>query len=778
MGIIAKAVLLGLCAMLATARADEVGKLDADALAPIATIAEGEIRAGNIPGAVVEIGHRGRIVYRRAFGYRTSVPLAQRMTEYTVFDLASLTKPVATTTAILQLVEQRKLNLDAPVARYWPAFKANGKAGVTVGQLLAHASGLRADLDMKTNWSGYRAAIKLIAAEHPVAAAGSRVIYSDINFAALGELVRLVSGLPLDAYCRRHIFNPLGMRDTRFRPPAALRLRAAPTGFLDGRLRQGEVHDPTAHRMGGVAGHAGLFSTADDLAIFAQALLNGGVGRGGRILRAETVARLGLPQSVSEPPLRGLGWRIDPPFAANRDELPPVGAISHYGYTGTALWIDPVTDTFVIVLSHRVHPDGRGDAGPLRRQIAAAVGAALGPLSFAQVVTAQPALARYVGLRPARPEPLATGIDVLAADKFAPLAGLRIGLITNQSGVDAAGRRTLDILRNAPGVKLTALFTPEHGLRGDLDTRIISGADAGSGLPFYSLYGETLRPTPAMLSGLDALVFDIQDVGTRFYTYITTMAYAMEAAAAQSIPFYVLDRPNPLGGETVQGPLLDPQMRSFTGYFPLPVRHGMTVGELARMFNAENRIGANLEVVKMRGYRRSDWYDQSGRAWIAPSPNLRSLTAAILYPGVGLIEGANVSVGRGTATPFELVGAPWIDADAFARWLNSRSIPGVRFETAVFTPADNRYRQQPCHGVRIRLLDRQSLDAPLLGIELAHALHSLYPKIFQLDQTLGAIGSRTVVEAIRAGSDPRSIATTWQEPLAEFRKQRAKYLLY
>lgn len=766
--------LLGLGALLAAARADDGALLDEATLAPIAAIVDDEIRAGRIPGAVVEIGQRGRIVYRRAFGLRSGAPAPQPLTPDAIFDLASLTKAVATTTAILQLAERGKLRLDAPAARYWPAFAANGKAAITVAQLLSHSSGLRAELDPHAPWSGYRAAMKRVAAARPVAPAGSRVIYSDINFAALGELVRRVSGLPLDAYCQRHIFKPLGMGDTRFRPPAALRPRIAPTGFLNGKLRLGEVHDPTARRMGGVAGHAGLFGSADDLARFAQALLDGG----GPVLRAPTVAQLGLPLRIAEPPLRGLGWRIDPPFAANRDELPAVGAISHYGYTGTALWIDPTTQTFVVVLSHRVHPDGRGDARPLRRRIAAAVGAALGPLSFDQVTAAQPALAPYADVPPLRSEPLPVGIDVLAAEEFAPLAGKRIGLITNPSGVDAAGRRSIDLLRAAPGVTLAALFSPEHGLAGDRDAPVASGSDAASGLPVRSLYGDTLRPTPAMLAGLDALVFDLQDAGARFYTYATTMAYAMEAAAAQGIEFYVLDRPNPLGAEAVQGPLLDADLRSFTGYFPLPVRHGMTLGELARLFNAENRIGARLDVVKMKGYRRGEWYDQTGRAWVAPSPNLRSLTAATLYPGVGMIEGANVSVGRGTATPFELVGAPWIDGRALAGRLAARGIAGVRFEAAQFTPGDNRYARQACGGVRIHLINRQALDAPLLGIELAHALHALYPAQFQLDRTLASIGSRSTLEAIRAGDDPHRTAAAWQEPLARFRRLREKYLLY
>lgn len=779
MGILFRVLLL-LGATLMTARAAEIPALDSASLAPIATIVEHEIQLGHIPGAVVLIGHRGSIVYRQAFGTRTLTPAAQPMTIDTVFDLASLTKAVATTTAVMQLVEHGKLRLDTPVARYWPAFKANGKGKITVRQLLTHTSGLRADLDLRKPRSGYRTAMQRIVAEHPDAQSGVHAHYSDINFAALGELVQRVSGLSLDAYCQRHIFNPLGMRETRFKLTAALRQRAAPTGFLKGKPRQGEVHDPTAHRMGGVAGHAGVFSTADDLAVFAQAMLDGGIGRGEkgqRILRADTIAQLGLPHNVIDlPPLRGLGWRIDPPFAANRDELPAVGALSHYGYTGTALWLDPVTHTFVIVLSNRVHPDGRGDAMPLRQKIAAAVGKALGPLSFAQVVAAQPALTPYAGLPPLRSEPLPVGIDVLEAEDFAPLAGRRIGLITNHSGVDAAGHSTLERLRQAPGVKLVAVFSPEHGLHGNLDTRIASGAD--SGLPIYSLYGATLRPTPDMLQGIDTLVFDIQDAGARFYTYITTMAYAMEAAAKQGLSFYVLDRPNPLGGEAVQGPLPDQDQRSFTGYFPLPVRHGMTVGELARMFNAENHIGVDLHVVTMHGYRRNEWHDQTARPWISPSPNLRNLTEATLYPGVGLIEGANISVGRGTPTPFELLGAPWIDGVVLARRLNARNIPGVRFEPATFTPTDNSYRQQACHGVRIRLLDRKSLDSPLLGIELAHALYALYPEKFQLDRTLGSIGARQTLEAIRSGDDPHDIAATWLAPLTEFRKQREKYLLY
>lgn len=745
-------------------------------LSGIRPLVEAEIRAGHLPGAVIVVGRHDHILYREAFGTLKSD--AEAVRPDTIFDLASLTKAVATTTAVLQLSEAGKLDLAAPAARYWPEFASHGKGKITVGQLLAHSSGLRADLDLAQPWSGRRAALRRILAEQPVNEPGRQVLYSDINFAVLGELVERVSGERLDRYCVNHLFAPLGMKDTRFLPPDAWRERIAPTGFVNGHLRRGEVHDPSAYRMGGVAGHAGLFSTADDLARFAQALLRRGELGGHRILKADTVAKLARPALISDPPLRGLGWRLEPPLVANREALPAVGAISHYGYTGTALWIDPLTDLFVVALSNRVHPDGRGDAKDLRWKLVARLAAAQGPLGIKQIAALMPELAAFASVPNMRVAPYASGLDVLAEQDFAPLSGLRVGLITNPSGVDSAGRSVVERLRTAPNVKLAAIFSPEHGLYGRFDEKIPSGTESAAGIPVQSLYGKHLKPTPQMLEGLDALVFDIQDVGTRFYTFITTMAYAMEAAAARGIPFYVLDRPDPLGGEVVQGPMLDPDQRSFTGYFPLPVRYGMTVGELAQLFNAENHIGAKLTVIRMRGYLRREGFEQTGRAWIAPSPNLKSVTAAYLYPGVGLVEGANVSVGRGTATPFEVLGAPWIDGKALAHRLNARNIPGVRFEATHFTPTESRFRQQICQGIRLHLTDRSLLDSPRLGIELIHALHGLYPQAFHLKETGPAIGSRKVMEALSEGRDPRTIAQTWQASLARFRPLRARYLLY
>lgn len=745
-----------------------------DALGQIEPVIGRAIVEHRLPGAVVIIGDENGVFYRRAFGEKALSPQAEAMSEDTIFDSASLTKAVATSTAVMQLVEAGKLDLESPAARYWPEFAARGKRAITVRQLLTHYSGLRADLDLARRWSGRSTALRLMQQERPRFRPGTHFVYSDINFEVLGVLVERVSGQPLDAYCKQHIFGALGMKDTGFKPHVSPQIAPTEAG------RRGVVHDPTAYRMGGVAGHAGLFASADDLARFAQMMLRGGTAGDVRILQQATIERMTVPQSPDgKPRLRGLGWDVAAPFAANAATLPPVGAYGHTGYTGTSLWIDPVSGIFVILLSNCVYPDGKGDVRPLRDSLAAVVGAAIGPLTQADIVAARPALSAYLATPHAIPPVrVQSGLDVLTAEGFAPLQGMRVGLITNQTGRDAQARRNVDLLREAPGVRLVALFSPEHGLYGNVDEKVASGTEPSTGLPVYSLYGKVQRPSAEMLKDIDALVFDIQDAGARFYTYTTTMAYAMEAAAALHIPIYVLDRPNPITAAAVQGPMLDPGQTSFTGYFPMPVRYGMTLGELARFFNAEARIGADLHVISMRGYRREQWYDSTGMPWIAPSPNLRNLTEAVLYPGIALIEGANVSVGRGTGTPFEVIGAPWIDAAKLARHLEARALPGVRFTATRFTPRADAYRGRRCNGVRITVLDRDALDSPALGVEITAALHRLYPGTFQLDHTLGTIGSRAVIHAIQNGDDPHAIAVSWQADLQDFRTRRAQYLIY
>ena len=555
-----------------------------------------------------------------------------------------------------------------------PGFERYGKSGITVRHLLTHSSGLRPDVDLADPWTGAEHALALAVEEVPVARLDERVIYSDINYFVLGRIVERVSGLPLDRYARERIFAPLGMRDTSFRPVAALVPRIAPTercpanepcvpdlpGTVAGApappMLRGVVHDPTARRMGGVAGHAGMFTTADDLARFCRMLLGQGTLDGTRILSPLTVARMLAPSTpAGEPNVRGLGWDLDSSFSSNRGELFPIGSFGHTGFTGTSMWIDPATQTYVVIVSSRVHPDGKGDVVPLRARLATIAAAAAADAAPTVAYAARPpkppvrvvTAAARAG-EPAPRAPVLTGIDVLRAEGFARLAGAKVALLTNHTGVARDGTSTIDLLHAAKNLKLVALFSPEHGIRGTLDDKVPSSKDAKTGLPIHSLYGDTRRPTDATLAGVDTIVVDLQDVGVRFYTYAATMALVMEEAARRGLAVMVLDRPNPIDGWRIEGPTTDEAVLGSTSYLRMPIRHGLTIGELAQLFNGERKIGAKLTVVRMPRWRRDWWFDDTGAPWINPSPNMRSLTQATLYPGIGAIEASNISVGRGT----------------------------------------------------------------------------------------------------------------------------------
>ncbi|MGH9528634.1 MAG: exo-beta-N-acetylmuramidase NamZ domain-containing protein [Terriglobales bacterium] len=747
------------------------------------------IHNAEIPGAVLLVWHNGHVVYRKAFGYRSLEPHRELMTVGTIFDLASLTKVVATTTAIMQLVEEGKVRVNDPVAKYIPDFAANGKEDITMRELLTHHSGLPPDLDLDQEWQGRDSAYQLAYALKPIYPPGSQFLYSDVNFIVLGALIEKVSGESLEDYCEKHIFRPLRMMQTRFVPPASWLPKIAPTQYDQrGKMLRGIVHDPTARRMGGVAGQAGLFSTADDLSKFAAALL-----QRNPVLSASAVEKMTTPQ---QPPtsdvLRGFGWDIDSPFSGNRGSFLPIGSFGHTGFTGTSLWIDPTTHTFIILLTNAVHPRGKGSAVALRSKVATAVAARLDLTVSEKEELRWKSLTGYNEAETAarrlsvRNGSVRTGIDVLEAHNFDVLQSAtgrrRIGLLTNQTGVDSEGRRTVDVLAHAPGVSLQAIFSPEHGVTGTLDTTDMGNSrDSATGVPVYSVYGRTdaaRRPSPEILKTLDAVVVDIQDAGTYFYTYETTLGYFLEATAKAGIEIIVLDRPNPITGSFVQGPITDIGRQSFVNYDRLPIRHGMTIGELATMFNEEHNIHARLTVVPMDGWMRGDWYDSTDLPWINPSPNLRSLAENTLYPGVGLIEGTNISVGRGTDTPFEVVGAPWIKSREFASYLNARNISGVRFVPVSFTPTASAYANQKCEGVNIISTDRNAFDSPELGIELASALHKLYARQFDMQRMIELLLNQSVYDAVSNGEDPRRIAQDWTGPLNDFQQQRQKYLIY
>ena len=776
-----------------------------------------QINSEAITGAVLAVGHDGHLVHQKAFGFRALSPRREPMTLDTVFDLASLTKVVATTPSVMRLVQYGQVRLDDPVARYIPEFAANGKDVVNVRQLLTHFSGLKPDLDLSVPWEGREAGFHMANNEKLQSPAGAQFVYSDINFVVLQELVEQISGMPLDKYAEAHIFQPLGMKRTRFVPPPAWHAKiAANLGINNHQVLRGTVQDPTAQRIGGVAGDAGLFSTAGDLALYAQALIDRK-----KILVPDLIEKMTTPQ---QPPnaveVRGLGWDIDSPFSSNRGALLPVGSFGHTGYTGTSIWIDPYSNTYIILLTNSVRPrPANVPVVSLRARVATAVAAALNldvtsPASERNLtITGYSELAASSRRVAARNGHVLTGIDVLERDNFVELKPQTptptptatetatptptepatptptpdhiptIGVLTNQNGIDGKGNRTIDVLAAAPGIKLAAIFTPEHGIFGTLDTlNTENSVDSVTGIPVYTMYGSgdaRKRPPIDVLKKLDAVLIDLQDAGARVWTYETTVGYMLEAAAEANIEIIVLDRPNPVNGSVVQGPLSQANVGApFNNFHPIPIRHGMTLGELAQLYNGERKIGARLRVIPMQGWLRGDWFDSTGIVWINPSPNLRSVNEAALYPGVSIIEGTNVSVGRGTDTPFEVVGAPWIKPKEFADYLNSRLINGVRFVPVTFKPTSATYSGQVCGGVNLIVTDRNLLDSPQMGIELAGALRKLYPDNWKINLILALLANQQVFDAISAGNDPRDIAQSWQDDLDKFREVRSKYLLY
>ena len=734
----------------------------------------------DLPGAVVLVGRGGAAPVRRAYGDRALAPRREAMTGDTVFDAASLTKPVATATSVMILVEEGKLRLSDPVVRHIPEFGApeSDRGRVTVEQLLTHRAGFPPD-DPLSLYEGTPEEIFARKYAQPLEAApGTRFTYSDVGYEVLGELVRRVSGKRLDAFAAERIFRPLGMRDTHFRPaggvfpvPAA---RIAPTEKVGERWLRGEVHDPRARALGGVAGHAGLFSTADDLARYCRMILAGGTLGGVRILSPLGVEAMTRPRSYGDDALRALGWDVATRFTSNRGDLFPPGSFGQTGFTGTSLWIDPASDTYVVFLSNRLHPEGKGDVTPLRGIVATLAAAAIGE-------DVRPAARRLSETVPISRE-VATGLDVLAAEGFRAIAGKRVGLVTNATGRSSDGRSTVEVLRSPAarqaGVELVLLFAPEHGLRADAEGKLADAMDPASGIRVRSLYGEERRPRPEDLSRVEAVVFDIQDVGVRFYTYLTTLGYLLEEAAKAKVPVVVLDRPNPINGVDVEGPLADADSFSFTAYHAIPVRTGMTIGELARLFNAERKIGASLTVVPMRGWSRELWYDETGLEWINPSPNMRSLTAAALYPGVGLLEMTNVSVGRGTDTPFEVLGAPWMDGAKLARLLTARNLPGVRFTPIRFTPTAAVHSGQSCGGIRFTVVDRDALRPVALGIEIAVALRALHPAEWDRKNANRLLVHRAAADLLEGGATAEAVERSWGPALEAFRKVRERYLLY
>lgn len=716
------------------------------------------------PGGVLWVESKGR-TYSKAYGEISLEEGEARLNLDIIYDLASLTKSFCTAPCVLKLFEDEKLKIDAPVSQYLPEFGAVAGDSISIRHLLTHTSGLRPGLSLATSWKGSEEAYKRACAQKQVSRAGDRFIYSDINFILLGILVEKVSGQDLATYFNVHFKSPMGLTDTYFNPPKSILHKVAPTQKFGEKLLRGLVHDPTAQRMNGIAGHAGLFSNVHDLAKLARMIINDGKHNGIQILQPRTVKLMKTPHTRGQlNSWRSLGWDVDTGYTRLRGKQFSRNGIGHTGFTGPSAWIDFESGSIVLFLCNRVYPNGSGNILNLREEI--------GTLAAQSLIKPE-------NKNHGKPGKVRTGLEVLISQKFASLKGKKIGLITNHTGHDRFRKSTLEWLQNEEQIELVALFSPEHGFTGAYDSKVEDSTESQTQLPIFSLYGESRKPSARQLSGIDTLVFDIQDIGTRFYTYISTMGLAMEAAAENNIEFIVLDRPNPIGGRIVSGPILDGEP-DFVGFHTIPIRHGMTVGELAKLFKVEKKQLAELDlrVISCDGWSRQMHWFETGIPWTNPSPNMRSSTQALLYPGVGLIEMADISVGRGTDTPFEVVGAPYINEIELARELNRLGIHGIVVEPISFTPNASKFKDQLCRGVRFILTDRDKAGVVEFGIGMAAILHRLYEHHFELDRVNRLLRSQKIVKAIRDGYLPHQLPELYQSELKAFSARRAEVLLY
>jgi len=737
----------------------------------IAQAVEQAIAKQQTPGAVVLVGMGDEVVLHQAFGHRMLAPQRLPMKLDTIFDMASLTKPLATATSVMQLVEEGSIVLSDPVSRYIPPFTGDGREHATIRHLLTHSAGLVPYKNYLTEFGDgvpaqerRQRAVQDICSLPLAHGVGEKFLYTCLGYILLASVVEVAGGRPLDEHAAERIYAPLGMQDTCFNPSEAARDRCAATEQLPDGALVGLVHDEDARFLNGVGGNAGLFSTAHDVSLFMRAFLNGGELEGARILSPVSVALMASPQSELPAGVRGLGWDVEGPYAhCLRGDLFATGTVGHSGYTGTSIWADMETRTYVVILTNRVHLGRDKSVQRLRSQIANIVAAGVLPKRRRFVYT------------PA--EPARTGLDILGDGEFELLGGKRVGLVSNHTGIDSRRRHILDLLQQQQHVTVGAILSPEHGFAGKLDEKVASGTH-DSGIPIHSLYGEHQAPTPEMLEGLDCLLYDIMDIGVRFYTYTTTMALCMKAAAQAGLEFILLDRPNPINGVTVAGPVLDKPFGTLAAWHPIALRHGMTSAELALWSNAEYGIDCDLQIVQCEGWRREQWFDETGLPWIDPSPNMRNLKQAILYPAIGALESANISVGRGTDTPFEVLGAPWIDGQRLAHRLNTSGIEELSFVPIEFTPTTREFTGERCEGVYMMLGDRARLQPVTVAVQIARLLREMWPETFAYQKIKHLTGSQNAVDMIGQLRPVEEIISSWSDELVAFGKKRQEYLIY
>ena len=706
------------------------------------------------PGAAGYVGDLKRTFLFDAFGARALVPIKQPAAKDTLYDLASLTKVVATTTAVLLLRDDGMIDLDAPVSTYVPipVFQS-----FTVRHLLTHTSGMAEEKPIYKEVSSLDEIMQRYAMLPFRSEPGTRRQYSDVGFMILGRIVELVARDSLDAFCRKRIFSPLRMESTTFNPPSDWADRCAATEQCAWRNRviRGEVHDENACAVGGVAGHAGLFSTAGDLARFCRELLKG------NLLSPRTLDEMTCAGQVPSWPWQGLGWQLDPWSSKDIGFLRARTAFGHSGWTGTALWMDRNTGLSAILLGNTCHPSRNDrDTPAFRRIFYSAVSDAFYPASTS----------------------VHTGLDRLVREDFDRLRGRRVAVLTHHAAVDQFGRHIFEVFKLAPDVDLRIVYSPEHGLRGQAEAgaKVVSEART---VPVISLYGDRKRPSRSELGQVDVLVVDLQDVGSRYYTYVATMRDCLAACAESGTPVLILDRPNPVGGLTLEGPIAD------RGDFPVcwgrvPVRHGMTLGELAEFFRDHEfkASGLDVSVSRLDNWRPGRLFDQCALPWVPPSPNIPTPETTLLYVGTCLFEGTNLNEGRGTGTPFQVVGAPWLDADGIINAIRSSERAGCKLAPVTYTPKSMpgkathpRYQDQVCNGIRIKLERPEAARPFTLALALLVAIAQRHQDALEWGPSFDVLaGSTNLRERIQRGDSALEIVGGFGAGLKAFDEQRPK----
>ena len=704
------------------------------------------------PGAVAYVGNFDETFFQGAYGDRQIVPQTLPATVQTIYDLASLTKVVATTSAAMRLKEDGVIDLDQPIVEFLPvpAFK-----GITFRHLLTHTAGLApgfAYYRQHTSVTEMVQHFSLTAVKEPP---GLHRVYSDIGFMILGLVLEFAAKAPLQNICHKHIFEPLEMNWTRFNPPEMWEQQCAATELCHWRhyVVRGVVHDENAFAVGGVSGHAGLFSTVDDLATFCRALLSG------KVVSESTLDEMTTLGQFPGYPWQGIGWLLDPWLSDAQGALPTRRAIGHTGWTGTSIWMDRDSGLFSIELGNTCHPSRRHRHNREFRQV---FYTALAEKFYPKKCAAH------------------TGLDRVVREKFRPLLNKRIALLTNSAAVDMLGRPILDVLALEPAVNVHLLYSPEHGLKGQAEAGAKVGSVQGT-TPVISLYGDRKAPSGAELEEIDLFVVDLPDVGSRYYTYMATMKNCLEACARHRKPVLILDRPNPLGGVILEGPVAT-KTDSLVCCAPIPVRHGMTLGELATFFAAHMHRKPHVNVSLVDGWPRALQFPDCSLPWVPPSPNMPTPETALVYVGMCLIEGTNLNEGRGTKSPFTIFGAPWMDSKKVIDSLSTEAMLGCRLEAETYTPvsipgkaSSPRYQDQRFNGIRLTVENREIIRPFTLALALIQAVRTLHPQHFQWGPTFDVLaGSDRLRRELEAGKSALDIVSACEDDLARFDKKRPK----